>query len=106
MKRITFLALIIVAMFGVSSAKAQVGVHLGVNIGNPYPYYEPGRTVIVHERPAYYPVRRGYYHRPVVYRSYGRPVIVDRRYYGPRPMHGYYHPNYSRHGYSHGYGRR
>jgi hypothetical protein len=96
MKRISILAVLFVALFSLQSAKAQVGVHVGLNMGSPgyYApapppvYYGPERVVVVHHGPGYYGPR-GYYRRPVFVRPdyYGprRVVVVDRGYYHRRP---------------------
>jgi len=88
MKRITFLAVLFVALFSASATKAQVGFHVGVNVGNPY--YAP-QHVVVHRPPVYYrrPARVNYYRRPVVYQRYQRhyshrPVVVHRNYHSYR----------------------
>ncbi|WP_158824713.1 hypothetical protein [Mucilaginibacter lacusdianchii] len=98
MKRISFLAVLLVSLFSLNSAKAQVGLHVGLNVGSPAyyepapppVYYAPERVVVVHHRPAYY----------------GRPVIVRRGYYEPRHVvvvdRGYYRG----HGRGHAYGHR
>lgn len=96
MKKITFLAALIVSLMSFSAAKAQVSAHIGVNIGSPGyyapSYYEPRRVVVVERAPVYrYPVR-SYYRRPVVveHRYYEpRRVIVRDRFYGhPGRGHG------------------
>ncbi|QQL50034.1 hypothetical protein [Mucilaginibacter ginkgonis] len=89
MKRITFLALTAI-LLSVGAAKAQVGVHVGLNFGTPVyhrPYYRP--VVVapapVYYEPAYRPVYGGYYRRPVYVRTryYSRPAVVyHTRYYG------------------------
>jgi hypothetical protein len=94
MKRITFLAALIVSLMSFSAAKAQVTGHIGINIGSPGyyggPVYREPRRVVVVERPVYrrYPVREVYYDRP---------VVVRRGYYRPGPRF-YGHPG-------RGYGR-
>jgi len=99
MKRITFLAALIVSLMSFSAAKAQVSGHIGINIGSPGyysgPVYREPRRVVVVERPVYrrYPVREVYYNRPVVVRR-------DYGYYGPRRV-----VHYRNHGRGHGHGR-
>lgn len=94
MKRITFLAALIVSLMSFSAAKAQVSGHIGINIGSPGyyggPVYREPRRVVVVERPVYrrYPVREVYYNRP---------VVVRRGYYRSGPVF-YGHPG-------RGYGR-
>lgn len=98
MKRISFLVVLIAGFFSFNAAKAQVGVHIGVNLGAPAYYapapppppvcYEPDRVVVVHRRPVYY--------RPYGY--YNRPVIVERGYYGPRRVMVVPPGHYRRHG--------
>jgi len=87
MKRITFLAALIVALMSFG-AKAQVSARVGVNIGRPAYYAPPQRRVVVVERPP-----RRYYRRPVVVRRgyYGprRPVVVQRYYHRPHRAYGY-----------------
>lgn len=88
MKRITFLA-IIVALFTINAAKAQVRVHVGLNLGAPV-YYAPAPPVYcAPPPPVYQPAPVVYESAPVVYygpryhRYYRRPVFVGRGYYGP-----------------------
>ena len=98
MKRITFLATLIVSLMSFGSAKAQVSGHIGINIGSPGyyggPVYREPRRVVVVERPVYrrYPVREVYYDRP---------VVVRRGYYRQGPVF-YGHPG---RGYGHGHRR-
>lgn len=93
MKRITFLA-VIVAFLSVSAAKAQVGVHVGLNFRTPY--YAPRHVVYVNQGPAYYPPAPvyedapydgyGYYHRRYLHRGYYGP---SRAFYYNRFHRGY-----------------
>jgi len=99
MKRITFLAALIVSLMSFSAAKAQVSGHIGINIGSPGyyggpVYREPSRVVVV-ERPVYrrYPVREVYYDRP---------VVVRRGYYAPRAVYHRQHGHGNGHGRGHG----
>ncbi len=96
MKRITFLA-IIAALFTINAAKAQVGVHVGLNFGTPYYHHYHARPV-AYAQPAYYPPAYPVY--PTYYNSYyRRPVYSDRGYYGPRRVayHAdFYHSGYRR----------
>ncbi|SFS45559.1 hypothetical protein [Mucilaginibacter polytrichastri] len=103
MKRITLLA-VIVALFTINAAKAQVGVHVGFNIGTPY--YPHRHVVYYPPAPVYYPPAPAYcapapvYYNAPVYDDgyYRRPVYVDRGYYGPRRV-VYYNRYYHRGGY-------
>ena len=93
MKRLTFLA-IIAALFSVNAAKAQVGVHVGLNFGTPY--YHNYQRRVVYAQPAYYPPAY-----PVYDDSYNRrPVVVEHDYY---QTNGYYN-NYYRHDNGNHYG--
>jgi hypothetical protein len=91
MKRITFLA-VIVALFTINAAKAQVGVHVGLNIGTPY---YPHRHVVYYQpapAPVYYEQAPVYYNAPAYgYGYYRRPVYVHRGYYGHAVYHNRYH---------------
>lgn len=96
MKRITFLA-VIVALFTINAAKAQVGVHVGLNIGTPPPrpvYYAPA-PVVYTPAPVYYAPAPVAYYGPRYHRGYyRRPVYVRHGYYGPRRVvvvHNRYH---------------
>lgn len=110
MKRITFFAAFIVALFAfnTNSAKAQVSAHIGVNIGQPA-YYEPSPRVVVVERPVVY--HRPAYYAPVRRVYYDRPVVVRRGYYRPAPRRvvvinpGYGHGRGHWHGHGRGHGR-
>lgn len=88
MKRLTFIAILMAAIFSLNanSAKAQVGVHVGLSFGTPY-YYHPRAVYVAppppapvyYSEPAYCPPPRPYYYGP------RRVVVVDRPYYyGPR----------------------
>jgi hypothetical protein len=91
MKRITFLA-VIVALFTINAAKAQVRVHVGLNVGSPI-YYEPAPPVY-QPAPVVYEQAPAVYYGPRYHRYYRRPVYVNRGYYG----HTYY-SRYHRGGY-------
>jgi hypothetical protein len=102
MKRITFLAAFIIAIATFNTAKAQVGVHIGVNIGTPVRHYYAPAPVYYAPAPVYYRPA------PVYYRS-ARPVVVRRSYVAPRrvivvrdhPGRGWGRG----HGWGHGHGR-
>jgi hypothetical protein len=102
MKRITFLA-VIVALFAINAAKAQVRVHVGLNVGTPV-YYAPAPPVYAPAPVVYQPAPVVYEPAPVVYygsryhRYYRRPVYVGRGYYGPRRMayNRFHHGDYRR----------
>ncbi len=100
MKRITFLAAFILAIATFSTAKAQVGVHIGVNVGAPVRHYYAPAPAYYAPAPVYYAPRRAYYgpRRVIVERRYRpvppRVVVVRDRYYGGRG-----------HGWGHGHGR-
>jgi len=81
MKRITFLA-VIVALFTINAAKAQVRVHVGLNVGAPV-YYAPAPPVY-QPAPVVYEEAPAVYYGPRYHRYYRRPVYVHRGYYGPR----------------------
>ncbi len=81
MKRITFLA-VIVALFTINAAKAQVRVHVGLNVGAPV-YYAPAPPVY-QPAPVVYEEAPAVYYGPRYHRYYRRPVYVRRGYYGPR----------------------
>ncbi|WCT13605.1 hypothetical protein [Mucilaginibacter jinjuensis] len=92
MKRITFLA-VIVALFTINAAKAQVRVHVGLNVGAPV-YYEPAPPVY-QPAPVVYESAPAVYYGPR-YRYYHRPYYVHR-YYGPRRVvYARYHRGYRR----------
>lgn len=88
MKRFSFLAVVVIALLSFNPAKAQVGVHIGMNFGQPV-YYAPPRPVVV------YPSRSYYYHPAPVY-SYRRGPVYYRR-----PVHVYHYRNVPYHGQSH-----
>lgn len=107
MKLIKFSIIALVLTISAQFANAQV--HVGIRIGDPYPYrrvvYQPAPVYypqpVYYGRPAYYPntvvyrsgYRRAYYGRPVYYRGGGyRPVFRGRGW-----GHG--------HGWGHGRGR-
>lgn len=87
MKRLTFLAVLIVALFTINSAKAQVGIHVGLNFGTPYyyhpHYYRPQPVIVAPAAPVVYN-EYGYYQRPVVAPVYYRRAYYAQRYYRPR----------------------
>ncbi len=93
MKRIKIFAAIVVTFLTINAAKAQVGVHVGLNFGAPYHrvyapaygyygprYYAPapvyyGPRYYGYRGPAYYPVHAYYgrpWHRGGYYRPYRR----------------------------------
>lgn len=98
MKRLAFVAILIASLFGLNSAKAQVGVHVGLNFGTPYyahprpVYVEPAPAPVYYSEPAYYPAYHHYY-------APRRVVVVRRGYYAPRRVvvvNRYYHRGYRR----------
>jgi hypothetical protein len=102
MKKIKIFAAVIITFLTINAAKAQVGVHVGLNFGSPYPYHR-----VYAPAPVYggYYGRPHYYHPEPVYYGY-RPRVVygPRGYYRRAPM-GYYNRPVYRGGYYRG-GRR
>ncbi|GAB2692231.1 hypothetical protein GCM10027037_14490 [Mucilaginibacter koreensis] len=95
MKKIKIFAAVIITFLTINAAKAQVGVHVGLNFGTPYPYhrvYAPAPVYGGYYGPRYYPPAPVYYGPRVVYgpRRYYRPVPVER-YYGRPYYRGGYH---------------
>ncbi|QJD94533.1 hypothetical protein HH214_00920 [Mucilaginibacter robiniae] len=89
MKRITFLAVLVVALFTINSAKAQVGVHVGLNFGTPYyyhpHYYRPQPVIVAPPAPVVYN-EYGYYARPAA-PVYYRHAYYARHFYRPRMVY-------------------
>ncbi|WP_462265436.1 hypothetical protein [Mucilaginibacter sp.] len=99
MKRFKILAVVIITFFTINAAKAQVGVHVGLNFGAPYHrVYAPAPPPVYdgYYRPGYYAPVRGYYAPRMAYAPrvvYGRRYYATPgRYYRPFPHRGYYRP--------------
>ncbi len=83
MKRIKIFAAILITFLTISAAKAQVGVHVGLNFGTPYYHHVYA--------PAYgYGYGPRYYH-PVPAYGYG---YYGPHYYAPAPVVVYRQPYY------------